>query len=366
MRLLHCIPNFLSGGAQQQLSYLAAEQRRSGHEVHVAYLHAGPKLTLVASTGVEIHRFAARGNHEPGLFREVYRLIRRLGPDVVQTWLLQMDVVAGLASRLRRRPWVLTERASAPAYSGWKSAARVAIARHADAVVSNSALGDAYWSTRVGPSVLRRVVPNAVPVEKIRGVAPVPDSAISLPEGHRLVLYAGRLSPQKNLEVLVTALGALTARLPVTAYLCGDGTHEAETRAVIARSALQDSVRMVGYVEDVWGWMKKADVFISVSHFEGHPNTVLEAAASGCPLVLSDIPEHRRMLDDSQAVFVDRSSPTAIADALERLLREPAEARRRADAARLAVASLSVDAMARGYEDVYEEILARRGKKTAR
>lgn len=366
MRLLHCISNLLSGGAQQQLSYLVSEQERAGLEVHVGYLHPGAKLALFEKTGAVLHRLEASGNHAPGLFSEAYRLIRRVEPDIVQTWLLQMDVVGGLASLGRRHPWVLTERTSGRHYSsGVKPAIRALVGSRADAIVSNSEVGDQYWAHHARAAVLRRVIRNAVPIEDVREAAPRSGESLGLPEGHLMVLYAGRLSPEKNLETLVPALGEVARRLPVTSFLCGDGTHEHEVRSLIESLGLERAVRLVGYVDDVWSWIRRADAFVSVSHFEGNPNAVLEAAAGGCPLVLSDIPGHREMFADSAALFVDRTSNTAIADALERILREPAEAKRRADAARAAVASLSVEAMARKYDEVYREVLDRRGARAA-
>jgi glycosyltransferase involved in cell wall biosynthesis len=357
----------LSGGAQQQLTYLAAEQKRLGRDVHVAFLHDGPKRALLEATGVTIHRLTAKGNHDPFLFARVCALVERQRPDVVQTWLLQMDTLGGAAARWKGVSWVLSERGSTQAYPrNLKMSLRAFAARRADAIVSNSQAGDRYWASRVGPSVVRRVIRNGVPFGAIQAAPVLSDEGGGLRPAQRMILYVGRFSPEKNLENLIPALGLAAARNAVRAYLCGDGTHEAEARSLVARLGLEESVRFIGYVDDVWSWMKRADVFVSVSHYEGHPNTVLEAAVCGCPLVLSDIPEHREVLKDSEAVFVERTSPMAIADAIEKVLRNPVEAKSRVEAAGAAVASLSVEAMARSYDEVYREVLKRRGAKGAR
>jgi glycosyltransferase involved in cell wall biosynthesis len=353
----------LSGGAQQQLTYLSAEQVRLGRDVHVAFLHDGPKRPLLEATGATIARLTATGNHDPALFMRICSLIARLRPDVVQTWLLQMDVLGGGAARWTRRPWILSERVSGDAYGrNAKATFRAWMARHADAVVSNSREGDRYWAKRA-PSVLRRVVRNGIPLAAIDAAIPVSDERAGLAAGQRMILYAGRLSPQKNLENLIPALGSAAVACSAVAFLCGDGTHEAEARTLVSNLGLGERVRIVGFVDDVWSWMKRADVFVSVSHFEGHPNTVLEAAASGVPLVLSEIPEHREVLDERGAVFVDRMSSRAISDALEAVLRDPA-AKQRSEAARAAVAELSVESMARGYDEVYRAVLARRQRNS--
>jgi glycosyltransferase involved in cell wall biosynthesis len=369
VRLLHLISNLLSGGAQQQLSYLASELVRSGAEVHIGYFRPGPKRALLERTGAELHPLSAGSNSAMKLLWEISRLVRRLAPDLVQTWLLQMDIAGGLAAVRHGRTWILSERASEEHWTetgGAEVRLRALLGRRADAIASNSRTGDAYWRSRTGSGVLRRIIPNAVPLDQIEVTAQRPEALGDVPAGRKVVLSVGRISPEKNVEGLVAALALVGRRLPVTAFLCGDGTHEAETRRLVDRLGVGSDVRLVGYSDDVWGWMKHADVFVSVSRTEGHPNAVLEAAACGCPLVLSDIPSHRDMLTESEALFVDGGSPVAIADGLEFALRDPAEARRRAAAAHKRVGDLSVSRMAGAYSALYEDALARRAAREAR
>jgi glycosyltransferase involved in cell wall biosynthesis len=108
--------------------------------------------------------------------------------------------------------------------------------------------------------------------------------------------------------------------------------------------------------------MKSAAVFVSVSYVEGQPNTVMEAMACGCPLVVSDIPMHRDLLDERSALLVDPRDPHAIADAIGACLDDPGAARTRADEARRRAAAFSVSAMAERYERLYRACLEKRGR----
>ena len=364
LRVLHCIPNLLAGGAQQQLAYLAGAQVAGGYDVHVGYVRPGPKLDLVERSGAELHRLKERHNHNPMLLRDVTQFVGRVAPDIVQTSLLQMDILGGLAAQLRSRPWVLAERASAEHWIGeapvLKAYVRRLVARGVDAIVSNSGAGDSYWAMRARPHVVRRVVPNAIPLDEIQAVRPHPDIRTGLDSKRKVVLYAGRLSPEKNVQNLISALGELANRLPVTSFLCGEGAFEARVRMLVDGLGKENDVRLLGHREDVWEWMKGADVFISVSHAEGHPNAVLEAAACGCPLVLSDIPSHREMFSDAEAMFVERMSVGAIADGLETVLRDSPGTAARTAAARTKVSSLSISRMAEQYDAIYGEVLAKR------
>jgi glycosyltransferase involved in cell wall biosynthesis len=124
---------------------------------------------------------------------------------------------------------------------------------------------------------------------------------------------------------------------------------------------LADRVRLTGFVPDAWAWMKRASVLVSPSLFEGRPNTVLEAAACGCPLVLSDIAAHREILDHESAILVDAADATALAEAILGVLDDPEAAARRAKSARARVESWSPAGTARQYDRVYRQTLGLAG-----
>ena len=180
-----------------------------------------------------------------------------------------------------------------------------------------------------------------------------------------MVLHVGRLNPQKNIETLVPALEAVGRLCPMVAYLCGDGTEEAQARQLVQKHSTSGRIRLLGYRPDVLSLMKRADLLVSVSRFEGHPNAVLEAAACGCPLVLSDIAAHREIASEESAVFVDLDSVREVAAGIVRCLDEPGEARRRAEKARASVEPFSTAEMARRYAEVYQGVQDRRPTRRA-
>ena len=105
MRVLHAIASFGPGGAERQLALLASALTTRGTDCHVAYVHAGPNLSFV-DPSVTLHRLSVHGNHDPNLLTQMIQLIRRLRPDLVQTWLPKTDVVGGLAACLAREPFI--------------------------------------------------------------------------------------------------------------------------------------------------------------------------------------------------------------------------------------------------------------------
>lgn len=358
LRVLHLIPSFAGGGAERQLAYTARALSALGLEVHVAYVHDGPNLPLLSNTDVGLHRIRCLGNHDPSILVGVVRLMMRLRPQIAHTWLLQMDVFGGVAARLLSIPWVLSERCSPKMYeNGWKFRLRRTLGAKATAIVANSDAGLTYWpeALRLGPS---RVIRNALPVDDILARTHEPEAIEGIDAGDPLIVFAGRYEPQKNLLMLLEALDIVLARFPMAkALFFGSGPLESELISTKSALAAASRIFIRAYSNNLAYWMRRAAVYVSVSRFEGTPNTVIEAAVCGCPLVVSDIPEHREILDSRSALFVPCEAVTAIADALSTTLGDPVAAEHRAEVAHSLFLEWSPDRIARQYVDLYQDIL---------
>lgn len=364
-RVLHCIPSMTGGGAERQLALLSAAQVRRGHEVHVALVRRGANFQRLVSSGAIIHQLGAVAEDvRDGLVEgqlsarqrldvatDVVRLISRLQPHVTQTWLPSMDVVGGSAATLAGVPWVLSERESASSYPpGAATRGREIVARTAAAVVANSAAGAVYWSSRLSGRTVE-VIPNAAPIDEIDASPP----ATAWPRGS-LVLFVGRLCAQKDPLMFVESVRLAAREVPVHAVLCGVGPMHGEIQQAVSEAGLQGGVTIAGYRSDVWSLMKSAGAMVSTSLFEGRPNGVIEAMAARCPVVLSDIPEHREVADETVASFARTHAPADFAAALVDTVRGGTLVEERIARARAAAERWSVDGLVARYDQVYERI----------
>jgi hypothetical protein len=114
LRVLHLLPHLSGGGTEQQFGYLAPELVHRGHRVDVGYLSNGPSRPEL--TGVTRHHLVSLNNYDPYLLWQLVRLMRRVKPDIVATWILQMenflvewrqgsmDGLGYFVSRVRLRP----------------------------------------------------------------------------------------------------------------------------------------------------------------------------------------------------------------------------------------------------------------------
>ena len=144
------------------------------------------------------------------------------------------------------------------------------------------------------------------------------------------------------------------------AVLCGDGPQRPELETLKNKLGLGACVQFAGHLPaaSVWALMKKASVFVSLSAYEGCPNSVIEAMACGCPLVLSDIPAHREILDESLTLFVDPINVRVVAAAISQALNDQNASKSRAFIAKQKSKRWSVEKAARDYEKVYKEVIS--------
>lgn len=201
------------------------------------------------------------------------------------------------------------------------------------------------------------VIPNGVAPGAV-APAPLPD----LPAG-RLVLFVGRLVPEKGAGVLLESFPAVLRACP-DAYLvvAGTGPWAGELRRRAGALGLAGRVRCTGYVDDATlaGLYARASVAVVPSLYEPFGIVALEAMQAGVPLVVSDTGGLAEIVADG----VDGRKalpghPESLAAAIISLLRDPAEAQRLAAAARVKVAAVyGWDRVAAATATLYGQVLA--------
>ena len=356
MRILNVILSMTGGGAERQLASIAPGLSERGHDVHVAYVYGGIYLDPLAQSRCAMHRIPIWSKRDPLVLLRVGRLARRLRPDVIHTWLPHMDIAGGMSAKLLRVPWMMSERSAGGLYQPTlMNRVRRMIGKRANMIVANSRGGADYWRGLGLPGGRIEVIPNFVPVEEIAAAPPLDDERVVT--GDELIVHVGRLSPEKNLVTLLAAMEEVIRKRPhAKLAFCGEGTLHDTLAAQVSAKGLEERVIFAGFVRNVASWLKRAGVAITISETEGHPNAVLEAAAAGTPLVVSDIGAHRAIVDDRSAVFVPPLGAHAIAEAIGTTLDHRDAALARAARARGAVAGLTLDATVTQYESAYRRI----------
>ncbi len=218
---------------------------------------------------------------------------------------------------------------------------------------------DAVWPYVPGDY---RVIPSGVDLQRFRPGLP---SLPPRPAEERRILFVGRLDTRKGLEVLLRAMPTVLSRLPVARLVvAGDGPKRGSAEATMNRLGITAAVDFVGppSAGDLPHYYSGADVFCSPAlGGESLGIVLLEAMASGVPVVASDIPGYdetvRRGID---GWLVPAGDPEALAEALLTLLRDANIAQRFREAGLARAASYAWPRVAQLTEEYYRELLAAR------
>ena len=116
------------------------------------------------------------------------------------------------------------------------------------------------------------------------------------------IVSAGRLSPQKNFNLLIDAFKDISSKYDFKLYIYGDGILKRDLESKIKEYNLQDRIFLPGYVSNVDEIIKDAKIYVCSSNYEGISNSMLEAMAMGIPTISTDCPVggSRMMINDHE------------------------------------------------------------------
>jgi glycosyltransferase involved in cell wall biosynthesis len=313
-----------------------------------------------------IVRFEGDGSVR-GALRALRTALRHADYDVVHVHAPASAALLLCACALERRRWddvVFT------VHNSWqnlrarnKVLAAVGVAAFPVVVACSRSAVDSFPRAvrRLAPDGRVAVVCNGVDVDRV-------DQALSAAPGPppgpgTTVVTVGRLIPIKDQAALLTAFAGL-AGPDDHLLVIGEGPLRAELEQLARALGIADQVKMPGLLarDEVYRMLARADVYVSSSHGEGLPLSVLEALAAGLPTVLTDIPPHRELAGSNDAVrLVPVGDAKALTETTAHLLRMPAPDRvalgRRGRQS--VVDRFSVGAMNLGYRSLYASMSTR-------
>ena len=281
------------GGAERCLTNLALGLDRSRFSVAVHSLAPRPpvhKQQLVArleAAAIPVQFVGARSYRQFG--GAVGRLRRQLEaqrPDIVQTFLFHANVVGALAARRLAGTLVVGGvRVADP--SRWRHWLERWVARYVSCLVCViQSVADFCVSTAGLPADKLLVIPNGIDVGCYgQGVRAEPAS-YGIAPGRRAIVFVGRLDQQKGLDWFLGLCPALLSALPDhDVLLVGEGPQRKSLEVQAQTLGLRERVHFAGWRADVPGLLAAAAMAVLPSRWEGMPNFLLEAMASGLPVV---------------------------------------------------------------------------------
>jgi len=147
------------------------------------------------------------------------------------------------------------------------------------------------------------VVPNGVDLKRFRNAIPLPRSEFGFKDEDILLIYAGRIAPEKNLEMLIQSFAGITRVVPNAHLLIvggGQKEYRIEIETLPGEYEITDKVHFTGSIsyDKIPSYIAMCDVFVTASITEVHPLSVIEAMGAGLPIVGIDSPGIGDSVDD--------------------------------------------------------------------
>jgi glycosyltransferase involved in cell wall biosynthesis len=310
-----------------------ANRDAEAFDYEVAYVLAAENslVPAVEASGVPVHALGAGGNGDPRWLPVFRRLLIEREYDIVHFHLPYAAALGRLVAltlpRKQRPILVYTD------HNMWDKTVfplrllnRAGIGRDNSLIAVSRSVGDAL------PVSLRHqahVVVHGIDRARVADLRSRRQelradvrAELGIPDGDLLVLTVANLRTQKGYDVLLQAARSVVdAGAPVRFAAVGRGPQYDEIHALHASLGLGDRFLMLGPRSDVLRLLAGADLFVLASHYEGLPVALMEATSMGLPIVTTAVGEIPNFLTDGEdALIVPPGDPSALAQAIERVV----------------------------------------------
>ena len=362
MRICSILTSLTSGGAETLVAKLSPEFVAAGHESVVVTLcdavtldnseDMEAKLRRRIETGggrvVSLRLGAGRGVLAGG--RALRRLLGELQPDIIHSHTAR--ALPMLAMRREKTPVILTHHNSRLSFPP-------ILFRLFDRQVRGYVAISPEISRDLGKRTDRRIelIPNAAALDF---AAEGPRDA---PQAPATIISVGAVSEQKNYKLLIAAAAKLRERgviVPMPRFLiAGGGARLKDKRTQVKQAGLEGIVEFLGERSDIPDLLRASDIYLNTSHYEGLSIAMLEAMASGLPIVATDVAGNRDLVQpDVNGLLAHAGNATELAMAIERILANPERYARLSAGSLGEAANYSIEEAARRHLAFYADEVA--------
>ena len=362
MKIVWWIDHLGVGGSQKVLNGIIKGASEIASHQAIVCLNDRVDLRLlkqIEELGVEV-RISNKWKLMTGItLIQTWWWLRRGKYDVAVTFLYFSDVIGLMLSRLSGvRKLISCQESSNKHYTKWHCWILRRSLKFANAIVlnSNSYKSDIARYMPIGSEV--RVIPNGIDFDVYQCAASGSTIRHDLGLSHetRLIGCIGRLSREKGLDVLVDSFGRL-AHANAHLLIVGDGDEKDQLEKQAERLGFREHVHLLGHRTDIKELLKTLQVCVQPSRFEGMPMVILEAMATGCPVVATAVGGVPQMIRDGvDGWLVPPQDSQQLAVAISNVLADPTEAHKRAISARNRVLKeFSLEKQVEGWKEVLDD-----------
>ncbi len=371
LHVCHIIYRLDFGGLENVLTILVNRLpvERYRHSI-ICLTHATGFSGRIERSDVEIFEIHKRTGKDFGAYARVWRLLRRLAPDIVHTRNLPaLDML--LPAALALVPALVHSEHGLDVVEAGGGGARYRWLRRRSRLLVDRYASVSFelrrWLVEVVglPEDAITVIHNGVDTERFR--PPTGERALLpagfAPQGALVIGAVGRLERIKDQVTLARAFVRLIEDQPrlrerVRLAIIGDGGLRAEIESILAAAGATELAWLPGFLDDMPALYRMFDVFVLPSLREGISNTLLEAMGSGLPIIATRVGGNPELVEDGvSGQLVPSDDAPALARAIARYVDDPGLAQRHGAAARrCALDRFTIPAMVANYRRLYESL----------
>jgi glycosyltransferase involved in cell wall biosynthesis len=366
-RVLQLLTNSAIGGTERMVLEFVRGANREKYDLFVGALLSGGSLFSEASDlGVQTVDFNKKSYDEVRTLTRLFNFMKRARIDLVHLYGLQADILGRMAARLAGVPVVVSGIRSPELWRKWyHSWLDKVTSGLVDLYISNSEAGRQTTIKREGISPEKIVtIYNGIDLTKFDNPNFDIDSlrtTFGLPPSIQVVGVVANLRPMKGHADVIAALPTIVEQIPKVVFMfVGRDNMDGEIQRLAQGSELSEYIIFTGFSPEVRPFYQLFDLFLLPSTWEGCPVSILEAMAMKKPVVatvVGGIPE--LVVDGQTGLLIPPHNPTALADAIVSLLKNPDEAQKMGQAGQIRVEKhFTLPKMVEEIEAVYEELLS--------
>lgn len=324
------------GGAERQMTTLAAGLRERGYDVKVIVFVSGGALEAELRTkDIPIFDMSRKSYKDlPSIFLKLRKILNDERPDILYSFLPASNIWSGLMKIFQPHLTVVWGiRASGDMFKkgiwSWlNQRAEVWLSKKADWTIANSHAGRLYIEQRGYPKDRISVIPNGIdtvrfqptPAKNLRGIWGFSSSEI-------LIGMVGRIDPIKNYAIFLEAIALTLTERNDLRFICiggGEESYVADLKLKAKTLGVDQVLVWAGEVKDMPAVYNSLDVLVLPSSSEGFPNVVAEAMACGVPCVVTDVGDAAFIVGDTGECFSTKD-PIALKNGILSILQKISE-----------------------------------------
>ena len=289
MKILIIIPGFSGGGAERQCIYLADALINLNIKVTVCYFYEGDYRFLLEDSKFKKIKLDTSSFYSPVNILKLIRVVAKENHNIIFSWLPATDIYSSFIKIIlpKKINWIVAERNSVYEDKFRDRLRNWLISKFANAIIANSIEGKRFWIRKSFKDVI--TIPNIVK-------KPNESPKLSTPFNN-FILYVGRFENQKNIMLIYEIFKFLAMNYNINSIMIGEGSHYSEIYDLNNKNPIcQRMIHILKFQKNIGSFYNKAELFISLSKFEGMPNTVIENILYDNKMILSDIEEHRAIV----------------------------------------------------------------------